>query len=47
MSIFTKEDLEVIVVKYLPKIKEIRHYIHSHPELSYKEFNTAEYIRGN
>jgi len=46
MSIPAKETLEALVVKYLPHIKEIRHYIHAHPELSYKETETAKYIRG-
>ncbi|HBM16389.1 MAG TPA: amidohydrolase [Lentisphaeria bacterium] len=45
MVVTTKENLELIVNKYLPKIIEIRYYIHSHPEISYKEFKTAQYIR--
>lgn len=45
MSIPTKEVLEFTVEKYLPQIKGIRQYIHSHPELSYKEFKTADFIR--
>jgi len=45
MSIPTKEALETIVAKYLPQIREIRQYLHAHPELSYKEFKTSDFIR--
>lgn len=47
MSIPTKEALASMIKEHLPQIREIRHYLHSHPELSYKEYGTADYIREN
>lgn len=32
--------------EYYPEIQAIRHHIHSNPELSFKEYKTAEYISG-
>ena len=29
---------------YFVDVKAIRHHIHAHPELSFKEFNTADFI---
>jgi amidohydrolase len=37
--------IENEVQKLLPKIRELRHYLHAHPELSLKEFNTSLFIR--
>lgn len=45
MSVPSKEALGNLVNKHLPKIKEIRQYLHANPELSYKEFKTAEVVR--
>lgn len=39
--------LETIKAKaetYYPDVQEIRHHIHSHPELSFKEYNTSAYV---
>ncbi len=30
--------------QYFPEVQAIRHHLHAHPELSFKEFNTSEYI---
>lgn len=30
--------------EFYPEVQEIRHHIHSNPELSFKEFNTSAYI---
>ncbi len=30
--------------QYFPEVQAIRHHIHAHPELSYEEHNTAEYV---
>lgn len=31
--------------KYYPKTVETRRYLHQHPELSFKEFKTTEFIQ--
>jgi len=39
--------LETIKAKaeaYYPDVQAIRHHIHAHPELSFKEYNTAAYV---
>ena len=33
-------------LQYFPEVQAIRHHIHAHPELSFKEFGTADYIAG-
>jgi hippurate hydrolase len=35
-----------LVEQYLPEFIQLREHIHSHPELSFKEFQTAAYISG-
>ncbi len=30
--------------EYFPEVQAIRHHIHAHPELSFKEYNTAAYV---
>ena len=40
-----KEKLYDILDSKTQKIIEIRRYLHQHPEISFKEFKTAEYIR--
>ncbi|HEY1030640.1 MAG TPA: M20 family metallopeptidase [Flavipsychrobacter sp.] len=32
--------------QYYPEVQAIRHHIHSHPELSFEEYKTAEFISG-
>ncbi|PKP18694.1 MAG: amidohydrolase, partial [Bacteroidetes bacterium HGW-Bacteroidetes-21] len=39
----TKE-LKTIVQKYAVETKKMREYFHAHPELSFKEVNTAKYV---
>jgi len=39
------KQIEKEIQDILPEIKEIRHYLHEHPELSLKEFNTSQFIR--
>ena len=31
---------------YFDDVKAIRQHIHAHPELSFKEFDTADFIEG-
>ncbi len=45
MIIPTKEILEKLVIEGLPLLKEVRQHLHTYPELAYKEFETAKYIR--
>ncbi len=40
----TPETVRTLVEKEMPCIREARHYLHAHPELSFEEKNTAEYI---
>ena len=39
-----KNKVEELVDKYLDEVISIRRYLHQNPELSLKEFNTAEFI---
>ncbi len=38
------EKLKKITKEYSPLLMSIRHYLHAHPELSFKEFETSRYI---
>jgi amidohydrolase len=38
-------DIEAAIDELLPEIIEIRHHLHTHPELSLKEVETSEFIR--
>ncbi|TQR28939.1 amidohydrolase [Campylobacter sp. MIT 99-7217] len=38
------EKIKLLSKKYYPKIKELRHQIHMHPELEFEEENTAKLI---
>ena len=40
------ERIQQLAGKYHPKMVEMRRHIHRHPELSYQEFQTTEYIIG-
>lgn len=42
----TAEQIKAIIGKEIASLKKIRHHLHAHPELSYKEKNTADYISG-
>ncbi|OKH36853.1 hydrolase [[Phormidium ambiguum] IAM M-71] len=39
-------DIQEIATKLAPRLIEIRRYIHSHPELSGKEYQTSAYVAG-
>ncbi|MEQ8365026.1 MAG: M20 family metallopeptidase [Cyclobacteriaceae bacterium] len=38
------EKIKNLSNKFFPKIQEIRHHLHAHPELSFEEVNTANFI---
>lgn len=38
--------IQTLAAKYFETYKQIRHYLHAHPELSYKEYNTAAFVKG-
>ncbi len=40
-----KERIQQLAHQYHPEFIEVRHHLHSHPELSYKEFETSKYIQ--
>ncbi|MEP7318722.1 MAG: M20 family metallopeptidase [Panacibacter sp.] len=40
-----KEKIQILSRKYHKDFVEIRHYLHAHPELSYKEFETSKFIQ--
>ena len=40
-----KEKIQSLARNYHESFVEIRHYLHAHPELSYKEFKTSEFIQ--
>jgi len=40
-----KEKIRNLAASYAPGFIDIRHHLHAHPELSYQEFKTSEYIQ--
>ena len=40
-----KDQIKSLASQYAQEIIDIRHYLHSHPELSYQEFNTSAFIQ--
>ncbi len=40
-----KERIQQLAKQYHPEFIAVRHHLHSHPELSYKEFETSKYIQ--
>ena len=40
-----KERIQQLAHQYHPEFIAVRHHLHSHPELSYKEFETSNYIQ--
>jgi len=40
-----KEKIRSLAKNYGPEFVEIRHHLHSHPELSYQEFETSKFIQ--
>jgi amidohydrolase len=39
-----KEKITSLAEKYFPEVIEIRKHLHAHPELSFQEYNTSQYI---
>ncbi len=39
-----RNKIRELTQQYLPEFKAIRQHIHAHPELSFEEYNTAEYV---
>lgn len=40
-----KEKIKALAKKYKDEFIGIRHHLHAHPELSYKEFNTSNFVQ--
>jgi amidohydrolase len=39
------EKIKALAKKYAPEIIEVRRHLHSHPELSYQEFETSKFVQ--
>src|SRR5687767_13407044 len=39
------EKIKALAKQYAPSFIEVRHHLHAHPELSYKEFETSKFIQ--
>ncbi len=40
-----KEKIKQLAKQWAPEFIEIRHHLHAHPELSYKEFETSKFVQ--
>ena len=40
-----QEKIKVLAKEFAPAQIAVRHHLHAHPELSYKEFETAKYVK--
>jgi amidohydrolase len=40
-----KEKIKTLAKKYADEFIQVRHHLHAHPELSYKEFETSKFIQ--
>lgn len=40
-----KEKIQVLAKQYADEFIAVRHHIHAHPELSYKEFETSKFVQ--
>jgi amidohydrolase len=40
-----KEKVQSLAKKYADEFIQVRHHLHAHPELSYKEFETSKYVQ--
>jgi amidohydrolase len=40
-----QEKIKLLAKQYAPEFIEIRHHLHAHPELSYREFETSKFIQ--
>lgn len=38
------EKIKALAKEYAPEFIEVRHHLHSHPELSYKEYETSKFV---
>jgi amidohydrolase len=38
------EKIKALAKKYAPEFIEVRHHLHSHPELSYQEYETSKFV---
>ena len=38
--------IQSLAKQYAPEFIAVRHHLHSHPELSYQEFETSKYVQG-
>lgn len=45
MSEPLQKQIKDLAKQYAPEFIEVRHFLHAHPELSYKEFDTSAYIQ--
>jgi amidohydrolase len=39
------DKIKLLAKKYAPEFIEVRHHLHAHPELSYKEFETSKFVQ--
>src|SRR5262249_26110367 len=44
MSSLVKEKIQAAAKEFLPEITSVRRHLHAHPELSFKEHKTVEYV---
>lgn len=42
-----KDKIESLSKAYFETYRSVRHHLHAHPELSYKEFNTSQFIQNH
>jgi amidohydrolase len=40
-----REKIKQLSAQYFEEYRSIRHHLHAHPELSYKEYNTSKFVR--
>src|ERR1700712_2422093 len=40
-----REKIKALASEYQKEFIDIRHHLHAHPEISYKEFETSKYIQ--
>ncbi|MBI2730006.1 MAG: amidohydrolase [Sphingobacteriales bacterium] len=40
-----KEKIQSLAKQYAPEFIDVRHHLHTHPELSYQEFETSKYVQ--
>ena len=40
-----QQKIKELAKKYSSGFIEVRHYLHAHPELSYQEFETSQFVR--